>query len=71
MFKNNEQHNQPILVCCVNQLPEEEKEYLYASWAGVFYREFFRRLDESPFAVLYANIPSRPNVPVNVLNFTP
>jgi len=67
MFKNNQQHNQPILVCCVNQLPEEEKEYLYGSWAGVFYREFFRRLDESPFAVLYANIPSRPNVPVNVL----
>jgi hypothetical protein len=67
MFKKNQQHTQPILVCCVNELPEEEREYLYTSWAGVFYREFFCRLDESPFAVLYSNIPSRPNVPVNVL----
>jgi hypothetical protein len=24
-------------------------------------------LDEEPFAVLYANLPSQPNVPVNVL----
>jgi len=30
-------------------------------------REFFCRLDEEPFAVLYADIPSRPNIPVNVL----
>jgi hypothetical protein len=67
MFKENQIHRQPIFVCCVNELPEEEKEYLYTSWAGVFYREFFCRLDERPFAVLYARIPSRPNVPVNVL----
>ncbi|MGD0878941.1 MAG: transposase [Anaerolineales bacterium] len=67
MFKQNEQHNHPILITSVNQLPEEQKQYLYESWAGVFYREFFRRLDEQPFAVLYSDKPSRPNVPVNVL----
>ena len=67
MFKNNEQHDHPILITSVNQLPEEQKQYLYESWAGVFYREFFRRLDEQPFAVLYSDKPSRPNVPVNVL----
>lgn len=33
----------------------------------MFYREFFCRLKEEPFAVLYADCPSRPNVPVNVL----
>lgn len=67
MFKQNGHHLQPFMVCCVNELPEEQKEYLYTSWAGIFYREFFCRLDEKPFAVLYSNVPSRPNVPVNVL----
>ncbi len=34
----------------------------------MFYREFFSRIiDETPLAKLYAAIPSRPNVPVNVL----
>jgi hypothetical protein len=67
MFKEHKHHQQPILICSVNELPEEKREYLYTSWAGVFYREFFCRLDEKPFAVLYSDIPSRPNVPVNVL----
>jgi len=67
MFKEHDHHHQPFMLCCVNELPEEQREYLYSSWAGVFYREFFCRLDEKPFAVLYSNIPSRPNVPVNVL----
>jgi hypothetical protein len=67
MFQKNKQHRQPILICSVNELPEERREYLYNSWAGVFYHEFFCRLDEEPFAVLYADHPSRPNVPVNVL----
>ncbi|MCE5209678.1 MAG: transposase, partial [Chloroflexi bacterium] len=67
MFKENQHHHQSFMVCCVNELPEEQKEYLNLSWAGVFYREFFCRLNEKPFAVLYADIPSRPNVPVNVL----
>jgi len=31
-----------------------------------FYREFFIRLDEDIFAVLYSQEASRPNVPVNV-----
>jgi hypothetical protein len=40
---------------------------LEESWAGVFRREFFCRLDERPFAVLYSDEPSRPNTPINVL----
>lgn len=67
MFKEHDHHHQPFMLCCVNELPEEQREYLYSSWAGVFYREFFCRLDEKPFAVLYSKVPSRPNVPVNVL----
>jgi hypothetical protein len=67
MFRKNQRHQQPILIRSVNGLPEEQREHLYNSWAGVFYREFFCRLDEEPFAVLYSDLPSRPNVPVNVL----
>jgi Transposase DDE domain/Transposase domain (DUF772) len=67
MYKDNKHHLQPVLVCSVNELPEEQRECLDTSWAGVFYREFFCRLDEDPFAVLYADMPSRPNYPVNVL----
>jgi Transposase domain (DUF772) len=67
MFKKNKHHLQPVLICSVSELPEEQREYLNKSWSGVFYREFFSRLDEEPFAVLYADMPSRPNVPVNVL----
>ena len=67
MYKDNKHHKQPVLICSVNELPKEQREYLDTSWAGVFYREFFCRLNEEPFAVLYANMPSRPNYPVNVL----
>ena len=67
MFKENKAHKQLAWISNVNDLPEKQRKRLEASWAGVFYREFFCRIDESAFAVLYANIPSRPNVPVNVL----
>lgn len=51
----------------VDELPEKLRKRLENSWAGVFYREFFTRLNEAPFGVLYADCPSRPNVAVNVL----
>jgi len=67
MFKKNTQHRQLALISNVNDLPEKHRQRLDQSWAGVFYREFFCRIDEEAFAVLYASMPSRPNVPVNVL----
>jgi len=67
MFKKNEGHKQLAWISNVNDLPEKQRRRLEESWAGTFYGEFFCRIDESPFAVLYAAIPSRPNIPVNVL----
>jgi hypothetical protein len=67
MYKKNQRHMQIPLTSHVDELPENLKKRLEKSWAGVFYREFFTRLNENPFAVLYAKCPSRPNVPVNVL----
>jgi len=67
MYKPNKKHLQPLLISNVNDLPEKHRQRLEASWAGAFYREYFCRLKEDPFAVLYADLPSRPNTPVNVL----
>jgi hypothetical protein len=67
MFRSNKQHLQPYLISNVNDLPKKHRQRLENSWAGVFYQEFFCRLKEEPFSVLYADKPSRPNIPVNVL----
>ncbi len=67
MYKKNQRHLQPLLISNVNELPEKKKSLLEQSWAGTFYREFFCRIDEDAFAVLYADCPSRPNVPVKWL----
>ena len=67
MFRKNEKHIQPALISAIQDLPEKQRARLEQSWAGTFYREFFCRINESAFAVLYAEQPSRPNVPVNVL----
>ncbi len=68
MFKKNHRHLQIPLTSHVDDLPEKLRKRLENSWAGTYYREVFCRLDEKPFEVLYADFPSRPNVPVNVLD---
>lgn len=67
MYKANKRHLQPPLISTVNSLPEKQRQRLDESWARSFYREFFSRLNEAAFAGLYADCPSRPNIPVNVL----
>lgn len=67
MFRTNKRQQQPALISNVNELPEKRRHRLEQSWAGTFRREFFSRLQEEAFAVLYADTPSRPNMPVNVL----
>jgi hypothetical protein len=67
MFRKNTKHQQPALISAASELPEKQRKRLENSWAGTFYREFFCRIDEEVFAVLYSEMASRPNVPVNVL----
>ena len=67
MFKKNTRHLQIPLTSHVDELPETLRKRLHNSWAETFYHEFFCRLDEKAFDVLYTDHPSRPNVPVNVL----
>lgn len=67
MYRKNDQHRQQVLFSSINDLPSKKRERLEESWAGTFYTEFFSRIDEDPFAVLYSEQASRPNAPVNVL----
>lgn len=67
MFRKNTKHQQPALISAASELPEKQRKRLENSWAGTFYREFFCRIDEDIFSVLYSDQPSRPNIPVNVL----
>lgn len=67
MFRRNDQHLQWPLISDLDALPPKLKQRLEGSWAGTFYREIFVRIDETPFAVLYSNEASRPNIPINVL----
>ncbi len=67
MYRANKRHLKPALISNVNELPEKRRQRLEQSWAGAFRCEFFERLNEDAFAVLYSDVPSRPNVPVNVL----
>jgi hypothetical protein len=67
MFRKNTKHQQPALISAASELPEKQRKRLENSWAGTFYKEFFSRIDEGSFAVLYSEKDSRPNVPVNVL----
>ena len=67
MFKKNIKHQQPALISAASELPEKQRKRLENSWAGTFYQEFFSRIQEEAFSVLYSDLPSRPNVPVNVL----
>src|SRR6266545_4496063 len=67
MFRKNATHQQPALISTIHDLPIKQRERLEQSWAGTFYGEFFCRIEEEIFSVLYSERPSRPNVPVNVL----
>lgn len=67
MFKKNMQHLQPYLISNINDLPEKQRKLLERSWSGTFFREFYSRIDEQPFAKMYVDFPSRPNAPINEL----
>jgi len=57
MFKKNKQHLQPALISAASELPEKQLKLLKGSWANSFYHEFFSRIDEEIFAVLYSSEP--------------
>jgi hypothetical protein len=68
VFRENSKHLQGQLLTAIDSLPQQQIKRLNEGWAADFYREYFCRIDERPFAVLYSSDDaSRPNIPVNVL----
>ena len=67
MFRKNDQHLQEPLFSSIDSLPDRQRRRLDDSWAKTYYDQVFVRINESPFAVLYVDEPSRPNIPINVL----
>ena len=67
MNRNTSPNTQYPLINSLMDLSEKQRKRLDESWAGVFYREFYCRLKDEPFAVLYSDLPSRPNYPVRIL----
>ena len=67
MFRKNEEHKQQRMFTAVDQLLATAKKHLEKSWAHVFYHEYFCKLDETVFSVLYSEKHSRPNTPINIL----
>lgn len=67
MYRKNNQHKQTPLFSSLDDLPPKQRDRLETSWAMTFYTEFFCRIDEEIFAILYSDVASRPNAPINVL----
>ena len=67
MFKKHDDHLQKPLFSQLDALSAKRRKQLENSWAGVFYQEYFCRLDEKLFEGMYSEKDSRPNVPVNIL----
>ena len=67
MFQRNEGHEQQRMFTAIDQLPATAKKRLKESWAQSFYEDYFCRIDETIFSVLYSDKVSRPNTPVNIL----
>lgn len=65
-FASN-QSQQISLFDSTSNLTAREKRLLEKSWAKYFAEHIFPEIDETPFAVLYSDRPSRHNTPVNVI----
>jgi len=67
MFKKNTKHLQPNMFGLLNSLPETMQDKARQSKEYAFYNLIFRRIDEQIFSVLFSDVKSRPNAPVNSL----
>jgi hypothetical protein len=67
MFKPNKRELQPLLISNINDLSENLRSHIENSWAATFHCELFYLLKEKHFSVLFADHPSRSNIPINWL----
>lgn len=67
MFKHGRKEQQISLDDRFLFLPQSILESLQKSWAEDFYKNIFLKVNEDRFSVLYSDVYSRPNKPVNIL----
>jgi hypothetical protein len=66
MFKENQKHRQISIYGMVHQFSPGMMKRLDKSWAPVFRKLVFEKINERRYAVLYSTVESRPNFPVNI-----
>jgi len=66
MFKQNKKQFQAKLFGMTHVFPIGVSKRLESSWAPVFRKLIFEKIDERRYAELYSTIDSRPNFPVNI-----
>ena len=59
-------HQQLSLDDSMSQLTDRELRFFNKSWGKYFGDYIFPQIDETPYPVLYSDVASRPNTPVNV-----
>ena len=67
MFRESQVNNQFSMKSSFYWMKEEHRQLLANGWAGCFRKNITEMIDEIPYAVLYSNLPSRPNAPVRVV----
>ena len=67
MFKANDNHEQGTFFTDLDMLPSMALKKLKKSWAEAFRNDYFSKIDETVFEVMYSKAKSRPNFPVNIL----
>ena len=66
MFRESIKHVQCELLSTVATLPKDMKALLEKSWAAIFRKRIFCKIDEKKFSVLFSRKKSRPNFPINI-----
>ena len=66
MFRANNNHHQQTLLDTTQWMNPKIRENREKSWAPIFYKYVFCKIDEEPFAVLYGTT-GKPNFPINIL----
>jgi len=66
MFRENQRHHQVNIFGIVHQFPAGVSKRLDKSWAPMFRKLVFDKIDESRYAELYSTVDSRPNFPINI-----
>ena len=66
MFRESHVNNQFSMASSFYWMKEEYRQILANGWPGCFRKNITEKIDEVPYAVLYSDLPSRPNAPIRV-----